>query len=260
MTALGADRQTVLSKPDLITRPMAASVTIYAMSMVSQDSSGNARPARANTTDKVIGINYGDKVANGAVAGAKSVTVRRDVAGWFTNSGSTDAIAITDIGRDCYAVDDQTVALTDGGGARPRAGKIVDFATASGVLVDFSPESARLVSVELQIADVSTADTEYAVAPVAGKIVKITAVTKAAVTVADSVVTVALQPAAGGGFTDVTGGVITVATVGSAIGKSYQVSPTAANTVAPGDTIRVTTDGGSTTTSLLRVTVLIAAA
>jgi hypothetical protein len=43
----------------------------------------------------------------------------------FFNSGGADTIAQVDVPKDCFLVDDQTVAKTDGGGARSRAGKIV---------------------------------------------------------------------------------------------------------------------------------------
>lgn len=45
----------------------------------------------------------------------------------FNNSAAGDAIAQADVGKDCYWVDDQTVAKTDGGGTRSRAGKIHDL-------------------------------------------------------------------------------------------------------------------------------------
>jgi hypothetical protein len=44
----------------------------------------------------------------------------------FANSAAADLIAVTNIGADCYIVDDQTVALTDNQGTRSRAGKIVN--------------------------------------------------------------------------------------------------------------------------------------
>ena len=44
----------------------------------------------------------------------------------FANSGAADLIAVTNIGQDCYIVDDQTVALTDGVGTRSRAGRIIN--------------------------------------------------------------------------------------------------------------------------------------
>lgn len=45
----------------------------------------------------------------------------------FNNSAAGDAITQGDIGKDCYWVDDQTVAKTDGTGTRSRAGKIHDL-------------------------------------------------------------------------------------------------------------------------------------
>lgn len=262
MTALAADRNpgTYTSEPGLISLPMAASVTIYAGAMVAMDSSGYARPARASQTDKVIGVNFGDKIVNGTTAGAKSVTVRSDKIAWFGNSASTNAIAITDIGRDCFAADDQTVSLTDQSGTLVRAGKIVGYSSTYGVGVDFAAGTAKLVALTVDLADVSTASSAYVVSPIAGKVVKIVSALNAAITVADSALTTAIQPAAGGGFTAITGGSWTVAYSGSAIGDSDTATPTAANTVAVGSTLRVTTDGGSTTTAALTVTFLIAAA
>jgi hypothetical protein len=52
------------------------------------------------------------------------------------NSAAADLIAKADIGASCYVVDDQTVAKTNGGGARPRAGKVFDV-DEYGVWVDF---------------------------------------------------------------------------------------------------------------------------
>jgi hypothetical protein len=43
----------------------------------------------------------------------------------FFNSGGADTIAQIDVGKDCFLIDDQTVAKTDGAGARSRAGKIM---------------------------------------------------------------------------------------------------------------------------------------
>jgi hypothetical protein len=239
-----------------MTRGAAASVTVFAGSMVSLDTSGYFRPARASTTDKVIGVNYGDKVVNGSTAGAKNVTVRRDTGAWFANSASTDAIAITDVGRDCYAADDQTVALTDGAGTRVRAGKIADVHATHGVLVDFtqSGSAGQLVAVQCRIADVSADSSAYAVCPVAGKIVKIISVLEGAITVADATVTCKI------GTTAITGGALTIATAGSAAGIVDQVEPTAANTVAVGSFLEADSDGGSTTSAGLVVTFLIAAA
>lgn len=55
----------------------------------------------------------------------------------YLNSAAGDAIAADDIGKACYIVDDQTVALTDGTGTRSRAG-IVAGVDSDGVWVQFT--------------------------------------------------------------------------------------------------------------------------
>ena len=55
----------------------------------------------------------------------------------FANSAAADEITKADIGQPCYGVDDQTVAKTDGTGARSVAGEVYDV-DAYGVWVKFS--------------------------------------------------------------------------------------------------------------------------
>jgi hypothetical protein len=57
--------------------------------------------------------------------GTQNVPVRQGVFK-FGNSAAADAIALVNVGSDCFLVDDQTVALTNGGGTRSRAGKIIN--------------------------------------------------------------------------------------------------------------------------------------
>ncbi|CUH67985.1 hypothetical protein TG4357_03322 [Thalassovita gelatinovora] len=52
------------------------------------------------------------------------------------NSAAADEITIADIGNKAYAVDDQTVAKTDGTATRSPAG-IIDDVDANGVWVRF---------------------------------------------------------------------------------------------------------------------------
>jgi hypothetical protein len=61
-----------------------------------------------------------------------------DREGWFrfANSAAGDLIALADVGKVCYIVDDQTVAKTDGGGTRSVAGRIRDV-DAQGVWIEF---------------------------------------------------------------------------------------------------------------------------
>lgn len=68
-------------------------------------------------------------------AGGDLVNIRRGTFR-FANSTGADEIALADVGQDCFAVDNQTVALT-GGGVRPRAGRVFDV-DGGGVWVEFA--------------------------------------------------------------------------------------------------------------------------
>lgn len=59
----------------------------------------------------------------GGSNGDKTVKVRSGVFRFY-NSSSGDAIGVSEVGKDCYIVDDQTVAKTDGTGTRSIAGKV----------------------------------------------------------------------------------------------------------------------------------------
>ncbi len=107
-------------------------------------------------------------------------------------------------------------------------------------------------TLNVQLADLSTASSCYVVAPVAGKIKKIYSVIQNAITVTDSVVTSYINA------TPVTSGTITVAFTGSAAGDVDSCTPSAANTVAAGDKIVLTTDGASTTTCITNFTIQVA--
>ena len=53
----------------------------------------------------------------------------------FLNSAAADQIAADDIGKECFIVDDQTVALTDGTATRSKAGIVYDVDTNGDVWV-----------------------------------------------------------------------------------------------------------------------------
>jgi hypothetical protein len=237
---------------------VAAGVLIYEGAMVAVDSSGNVRPARANSGDRVLGIaaRRVDNTLGGAGATpAGGVDIDSDSLGLFENSASTDAITDAHVGYSCYAVDDQTVALTDNGGARPRAGKIHKV-EGGKVWVDFNTRPS-FVAVPAYMADLGTASSTYAVSPVAGMLRKVYSAAHGAVLTTDAVCTSAIQPKAGGGFAAVTGGGLTVAVAGAAAGDSDEATPTAANLVAAGDTLRFTTDGGPSNVVPATITFLI---
>ncbi len=98
--------------------------TIYAGGLVCKNASGYVVPGATATTLIALGRAQ-DTVTNSGSAGA--VTVRYDQGVFrFDNSSAGDAITIADIGSDCFVVDDQQVAKTNGTSTRSRAGKVYD--------------------------------------------------------------------------------------------------------------------------------------
>lgn len=102
---------------------IADNVHIFAGALISVDSSGYMRPARATNTDFVIGLartDY-DNTVTGHAAGALSPEAQLIVSGW-DNDGSNPILATTAPGTTLYAVDDHTVSLSSNSSARPAAG------------------------------------------------------------------------------------------------------------------------------------------
>lgn len=66
--------------------------------------------------------------------GDAAVQIRKGI--WKFDNDGTDPVTISDIGSDCFVVDDHTVAKTDDTGARSVAGKITNL-DAGGVWVKF---------------------------------------------------------------------------------------------------------------------------
>lgn len=119
--------------PPLLKLPVAAATKIYAGAMVMIDA-GYAKPS-ATATGKLICGRAESTVDNSAgAAGDKVIAVRRGVFKW-ENSAAGDLIAQAHVGTVCYAVDDQTVARTDGTGTRSPAGIVLQVES-DGVLVE----------------------------------------------------------------------------------------------------------------------------
>ncbi|WP_136414818.1 hypothetical protein [Herbaspirillum sp. ST 5-3] len=133
MAALTADRNTPHKDGDLLPVLVAGATKIYAGAIVVANA-GYAEPG--STALNLVYLGRADEsVDNSAGAdGAKTVTVRRNKAFKWANSGA-DAITQAEVGKTCYIVDDQTVAKTDGGGTRSAAGKVVGL-DADGVWVE----------------------------------------------------------------------------------------------------------------------------
>jgi hypothetical protein len=138
MTALTADRSTRTVLGDFFELPLAASTLIFAGSLTAVNAAGYATKGAVSTTLKQFG-RADERVDNSAGAnGAKTIRIATGIFRW-ANSAAGDLIANSEIGLDCYIVDDQTVAKTTGGGTRSRAGKVA-FVDASGVYVQMGPQ------------------------------------------------------------------------------------------------------------------------
>ena len=108
-------------------------------------------------------------------------------------------------------------------------------------------QSSNYVYVDMQLADISTASSAWAACPVAGTVVSIQSIISGAIATADAVLTPQINTVA------ITGGGITVATAGSAAGDVDSSTPTAANTVAVGNSLEVSTNGASTNTVICNI-------
>jgi hypothetical protein len=130
--ALTGDRNTKRAKHGIRSFLVKGAVLIYEGAIVSLGTDGFARPGRTSTTDIVLGrARFRADNLLGA-DGAIRVDVESDEICFYANSAAGDAIAVTDVGKDFYVVDDQTVAKTDGSASRVRGGKI-DSVTTDGV-------------------------------------------------------------------------------------------------------------------------------
>jgi len=135
MAALTEGRNTPRAEGDLRVGGVAASTPIFTGAIVMRNSGGFL--VEGQTATGLIGAGVAQEdVDNGSGAnGDLTVTYRTGI--WrFANSAGGDEIADADIGALCYAVDDQTVAKTDGTSTRSPAGT-VEMVDANGVWVRF---------------------------------------------------------------------------------------------------------------------------
>lgn len=138
MVALAAGRNTPEMEGDIWTLQMAASMLIYAGALTAVSATGFATKGAVATTLKAFGRAEETVDNTGGAAGAKSIRVKTGLFRW-ANSSAGDLITIADIGNDCFILDDQTVAKTNGTNTRSRAGKVV-FVDADGVYVEMGPQ------------------------------------------------------------------------------------------------------------------------
>ena len=120
MAALTQDRNTPRAEGELRQGGVAAATLIYAGALVMRNAAGVGR-AEA-------------RVDNSAGSAGDAVLTYRPGIYRFANSGGADEITVAEIGDVVFAVDDQTVAKTDGAASRSPAGH-VDAVDAQGVWV-----------------------------------------------------------------------------------------------------------------------------
>lgn len=278
---LTADRNTARRAGTDFSAPVAAATKIYAGGIVCLDASGNATPGAAATTLTPVGRAKAT-VDNTGAAGVLSVEVERGVFK-YANSAAADLITRAEIGDVCYIVDDATVAKTNGGSTRSRAGLICDVdadgqvwvelglipgADPSGALVAANNLSDLAVAATaranlgggankclLTIQDIdligANAEVKRIVSPVAGTITKIYSVINGAITTGNATLTGKI------GAVAITNGALTVTQAGSAAGDVDVATPTAAHTVAVGDVISITVGGTNDAAKFANVSILI---
>jgi hypothetical protein len=95
---------------------------------------GLAESGAAGTTFRALGIAEDEANNLGGAAGAIRVRVRRGTF-HFKNSAAGDQIVQADFYKDCFIVDDETVAKTNGSTTRSIAGRVMGI-DASGVFVE----------------------------------------------------------------------------------------------------------------------------
>lgn len=111
---------------DLFRAPLAATTKCFAGGAACLNASGQMVPASTATGLKTLGVTEQTYDNSAGAAGDVLGEARAGVFA-FKNSSSGDAIAQADVGADCYWVDDQTVAKTNGSSTRSVAGKVVQL-------------------------------------------------------------------------------------------------------------------------------------
>lgn len=130
MAALTSARNTKKRVGNVLDFPVKAATTCIQGGLAILDA-GYAAPGRTAVSLVAVGLFL--ETVTAVAAGDATARVEAGIFK-FANSAAGDLIAQANVGSDCYIVDDQTVALTNGGATRSRAGK-VSAVDADGVWV-----------------------------------------------------------------------------------------------------------------------------
>jgi hypothetical protein len=141
MVALNAERDTRQRKGDLRSEAVAASIRIWAGSLIMRDAAGYLTSGA--TATGCVGVGRAEETVDNTAGAAGAASVDYRVGTFlFANAGGGDLITLAEIGKACFIVDDQTVARTDGTATRSRAG-IVEGVEGAGVWVRCDEALAR---------------------------------------------------------------------------------------------------------------------
>lgn len=133
MVALTAARNTPFRMGDHRVEPLAASIKVFAGSLVMRNAAGYL--TKGATATGCFGVGRAESTVDNSAGAAGALSLEYRVGTFlFANSAAGDLITIADIGTACFIVDDQTVAKTDATASRSPAG-IVEAVEAIGVWV-----------------------------------------------------------------------------------------------------------------------------
>jgi hypothetical protein len=133
--ALSKDRNTARIDGIQYGRPVAAGKIIFVGALCCLNANGFLTPGAADNTMMADGVAIQAADNSLGLDGDQTVIIDKRPHR-FGNSLAADLIAAAQIGDNCYVVDDETVAKTNGGGTRPVAG-IITAVDDDGVWVKF---------------------------------------------------------------------------------------------------------------------------
>lgn len=119
--ALSKERDTRAQGASIRTAPIAAGAVVYQGALAVIDA-GYAKPGATALDLIALGRARATYDNTGGANGA--LTGEFDVGVFLYRNAAADPIAQADLGKDCYVVDDETVAKTSGGATRSGAGKV----------------------------------------------------------------------------------------------------------------------------------------
>lgn len=131
---LSKERDTPSQGTDIRTAPLAAATRIFQGALAVIDA-GYAKPG--STALNLIAVGRARATYDNSAGLIGAMTGEFDVGTFLFKNAAGDPVVAADLGKDCFIVDDETVAKTNGGNTRSTAGKVRGVTTA-GVWVEIA--------------------------------------------------------------------------------------------------------------------------